>query len=130
MTYYQELQTPCFIFDEAEFKRGICGFRDALKKFFQRVDIGYSVKTNSLPYALRTARDNSCMAEVVSYDEYELALLCGFSYDRIIHNGPIKSQTSTIQAIIGGVLSISKPKKSWNGLGSCLGIGISGLASD
>lgn len=111
MTYYQELQTPCFIFDEAEFKRGICGFRDALKKFFQRVDIGYSVKTNSLPYALRTARDNSCMAEVVSYDEYELALLCGFSYDRIIHNGPIKSQTSTIQAIIGGGIVNLETKK-------------------
>lgn len=102
MTHYQELHSPCFIFDEAEFKRGICGFRDALKKRFQRVNIGYSVKTNSLPYALRMARDNGCLAEVVSYDEYELALLCGFSHDKIIYNGPIKSQASAIQAIMGG----------------------------
>lgn len=102
MTHYQELHSPCFIFDEAEFKRGICGFRDALQKRFHKVDIGYSVKTNSLPYALRMARYNGCMAEVVSHDEYELALLCGFYPDKIIYNGPLKSQTTAIQAIMRG----------------------------
>lgn len=115
MTHYQELHSPCFIFDEAEFKRGICGFRDSLKKRFQQVDIGYSVKTNSLPYALRMARYNGCMAEVVSHDEYELALLCGFSPDKIIYNGPLKSQTTAIQAIMrGGGMNIeTKRELEW-----------------
>lgn len=115
MIHYQELQPPCFIFDESEFKRGICGFRDALKKRFQQVDIGYSVKTNSLPYALRMARYNGYMAEVVSHDEYELALLCGFSHDKIIYNGLIKSQTSAIQVIMGGgILNIeTKRELEW-----------------
>ena len=52
---FNELNTPCFIFDKAEFKRGIDGFREALNSCFKHIDIGYSVKTNSLPYALRLA---------------------------------------------------------------------------
>lgn len=65
------LQTPCFIFDEAEFKRGVYGFRDALLKKFDQVDIGYSVKTNPLPYVIRHAGKLGCKAEVVSQDEYD-----------------------------------------------------------
>ena len=57
-----ELPTPCYIFDEAEFGRGIDGFKEALLTRFADVAIGYSVKTNSLPYALRQARLHGCMA--------------------------------------------------------------------
>ena len=56
--------TPCFIFDEAEFGRGIDGFRGALEEKFGKVTVGYSVKTNSLPYALRMAGDLSHATEV------------------------------------------------------------------
>ncbi len=104
MKKINNLITPCFIFDEAEFKRGICGFRDVLQKRFHKVDIGYSVKTNSLPYALRMARYNGCMAEVVSHDEYELALLCGFYPDKIIYNGPMKSNETFLGAIRGNAI--------------------------
>ena len=94
--------TPCFIFDEAEFRRGIDGFRGALEEKFGEVTVGYSVKTNSLPYALRMAGDLGCMAEVVSRDEYELARLCGFTPDRIIYNGPMKSKETFLEAVTGG----------------------------
>lgn len=100
----EELQTPCFIFDEAEFKRGIDGFRDALKACFDCVDIGYSVKTNSLPYTIRQAHKHKCKAEVVSHDEYELARLCGFSPDNIIYNGPMKSKETFLEAVCGGAI--------------------------
>ena len=99
-----ELLTPCFIFDEAEFERGVTGFRDALEKCFDRVAIGYSVKTNSLPYALRKARLSGCMAEVVSHDEYRLARLCGYEPARIIYNGPMKSEETFIEAVTGGAV--------------------------
>lgn len=99
-----DLSTPCFIFDEAEFGRGVRGFRDALAARFGSVAIGYSVKTNSLPYALRQARSLGCMAEVVSHDEYRLARLCGFSPDRIIYNGPMKSRETFIEAVCGGAV--------------------------
>lgn len=102
--YFEELRTPCFIFEEEEFKRGIDGFRGALKSFFDRTDIGYSVKTNSFPYTIRQARELGCMAEVVSHDEYELARLCGFSPDKIIYNGPMKSKETFLEAVCGGAV--------------------------
>lgn len=101
---YKELNTPCFLFDEAEFKRGIDGFGDALRSQFGRVEIGYSVKTNSLPYAMRMAGKLGCMAEVVSHDEYHLAHLCGFSPDRIIYNGPMKSKGTFLEAVADGAV--------------------------
>lgn len=96
---YFNLSTPSFIFDEVEFERSVEGVREALNDKFKDVTIGYSVKTNSLPYAMRLAKENGCMAEVVSYDEYELAKLCGFSVNRIIYNGPLKSKESFLEAI-------------------------------
>lgn len=99
---YKELVTPCFIVDEAEFGRGVSGFREALKGRFEEVKIGYSVKTNSLPFLMALAAENECLAEVVSRDEYELARLCGFSPDRIIYNGPMKSEETFLECIRGG----------------------------
>lgn len=101
---YYSLPTPCFILDETEFRRGVYGFSNALRERFARAEIGYSVKTNSLPYAMRLAGNLGCMAEVVSYDEYELACLCGFNPDRIIYNGPMKSKETFLEAIKGGAV--------------------------
>ena len=99
-----QLQTPCFIFDEHEFSRGTTGFREALQKQFKSHAIGYSVKTNSLPYALTEARKNGCYAEVVSHDEYQLALLCGYAPAEIIYNGPMKSKETFIDAVVNGAV--------------------------
>lgn len=98
------LITPCFIFDEAEFKRGIDGFREALEQKFRSVAIGYSVKTNSLPYALMQALRYGCKAEVVSHDEYKLARLCGFKPCEIIYNGPLKSRETFKEAVTEGAM--------------------------
>ncbi|MDE6278749.1 MAG: diaminopimelate decarboxylase, partial [Paramuribaculum sp.] len=98
------LTTPCFIFDEAEFERGITGFRDALKSYFNKSKIGYSVKTNSLPYALQQAHRYGCKAEVVSHDEYRLARLCGYEPQDIIYNGPMKSRETFIEAVTCGAI--------------------------
>lgn len=111
----KRLITPCFIFDEVEFRRGIDDFRAALRNRFDKVEIGYSVKTNSLPYALMQARENGCMAEVVSEDEYSLARLCGFAPNEIIYNGPMKSQESFIECVEnGGIVNIeTKRELQW-----------------
>ena len=101
---YKNLQTPCFIFNEMEFERGVSGFREALESRFANGKIGYSVKTNSLPYALQFARRLGCMAEVVSHDEYCLARLCGYNPDEIIYNGPMKSKETFLEAVIGGAI--------------------------
>lgn len=103
-SYYYNLLTPCFILDEAEFKRGVDEFGGALRSQFGRVEIGYSVKTNSLPYTMRMAGKFGCMAEVVSHDEYQLACICGFNPDRIIYNGPMKSKETFLESIKGGAV--------------------------
>ena len=84
------LQTPCFLLDEVELGKGIQGFYESLSKRFRHCCIGYSVKTNSLPYAIAKAKKCGCFAEVVSDDELDLALACGYNHNEIIFNGPMK----------------------------------------
>ena len=100
----KELETPCFILDKKEFERSVVGYQQALETKFSRYVVGYSVKTNSLPYCLILARDLGCFAEVVSFDEYNLARECGFEINRIIYNGPLKSKETFLEAIEGGAV--------------------------
>lgn len=101
-TYLECVITPCYLYDGLEFKKSVDGFRQVLLSLLNSATIGYSVKTNSIPYLLKRAKEEDCLAEVVSYDEYELANLCGFSPERIIYNGPMKSKESFLEAVIGG----------------------------
>lgn len=94
------LATPCFILDKHELERSIIGFQNALKSHFEKSLVGYSVKTNSLPYCLFLAMNLGCYAEVVSYDEYNLALKCGYDKSHIIYNGPMKSKETFIDALV------------------------------
>jgi len=113
-----QINTPCFIFDEAGFKRGIEDFHDALTTKFKRITIGYSVKTNSLPYALMQAHRYGCKAEVVSHDEYRLARLCGFNHNDIVYNGPLKSWETFHEAVTGGTIVNIETKRELQWLDS------------
>lgn len=75
-----------------------------MDSLFPQNIIGYSVKTNSLPYLLRIVKEHGCNAEVVSYHEYQLALAMGFPLERIIYNGPLKSKETFLEAIKGGAI--------------------------
>jgi len=98
------LQTPCFLLDEKELGRGINEFYRSLKRHFAHCIVGYSVKTNSLPYAIVKAKDFGCFAEVVSDDELDLALECGYKMNEIIFNGPMKSKTRFLDALKRGAI--------------------------
>ena len=93
------LQTPSFIFDPAELVRSVEGFQEALDKNFKNSVVGYSVKTNSVPACMKLAGEKGAYAEVVSHDEYELALLCGFEKNHIVYNGPMKSKETFLDAV-------------------------------
>lgn len=101
---YKDLDTPCFILDTEEFNRSIHGYQDALKSYFERSIIGYSVKTNSVPYCMKLAGEKGAYAEVVSHDEYQLARLCGFDQKHIIYNGPMKSKETFLDAVVNGAI--------------------------
>lgn len=99
-----ELHTPYFILDKEDLTGNIKSFDSALAEYFNRHVIGYSVKTNSLPYVLKLVRDNNCYAEVVSYHELALALKTGFKPQHIIYNGPLKSKETFLQAVVNGAI--------------------------
>lgn len=84
--------------------KSIRGFQNALAVHFPDSIVGYSVKTNSVPYCLSLANQAGCYAEVVSYDEFELALRCGFNQKNIVYNGPLKSKETFLSAIESGAI--------------------------
>lgn len=88
--------------NEDDLEDGINRFQQALDKNFVNHIIGYSVKTNSLPYLLNKLKERGCFAEVVSSDEYELAKLIGFPIERIVYNGPMKTKVTFLEAIQKG----------------------------
>lgn len=98
------MKTPYYLISESELVKSLEGFKLALSNHFQRYIPSYSVKTNSLPYILRKANSCGYYAEVVSDDEYNLALKCGFEKSLIVFNGPMKSREVFLDAIEGGAL--------------------------
>lgn len=85
------IETPYFLIRERILQDNIEGFRRSFEKYWPNYRIGYSVKTNSLPWIIKWMHDNNVHAEVVSDEEYELATFCGFSGNNIVFNGPIKT---------------------------------------
>ena len=62
---YKTLETPCFVIDEGDLEKSLERFSATLKEQFPQSIPSLSVKTNSLPYLLRVAREHGYYAEVV-----------------------------------------------------------------
>ena len=100
---FTALQTPCFVFDEAELRGNFADFRRALSTYWSpRSNVAYSVKTNPFPWILEVAREEGCYAEVVSNEEYARALEAGFPPEQIVFNGPIKGRDWLFYALDAG----------------------------
>lgn len=115
----RELQTPCFIFDESNFVNNVKCFDARLRTSFPKHIIGYSFKTNSLPRLLYIAKENGCYAEVVSDDEFRLALKIGYDANHIIYNGPVKGHDSFIYAVENGSIVNIDSKRELEWLREC-----------
>lgn len=76
--------------------------RNALRDHWGNFVMGYSVKTNSLPWLLTYLKEQGFYAEVVSGTEYDLVRRLGFPDDRIIYNGPIKERTVFENVLLHG----------------------------
>ena len=102
-TAWGELQTPCFVFDEPELRANFHDFGSALRDAWGPLArVAYSVKTNPFPWILQVAREEGCLAEVVSGDEFALALRCGFSSADVVFNGPVKPRAWLEHALASG----------------------------
>lgn len=101
---FDDLQppTPAFVIDVPTLERFTHRFQQAMTKYWPNSILGYSFKTNSLPWLVTFMRDRGAWAEVVSDAEYELALALDYNPDRIVLNGPYKSRERLRSALLGG----------------------------
>ena len=93
------IDTPCFVIDEEELKVNIRDLHKALNDTWGNYIIGYSCKTNSLPWVMNFVKNEGFYAEVVSDFEYKLAKKIGYTDKTIIFNGPNKGKEIFIQSL-------------------------------
>ena len=92
-------KTPYYVINKDALADGLEKLNKALKKAWPNYIIGYSYKTNALPWVINYFRENGCYAEVVSDDEYELAKSVGVEKAHVIYNGIAKMKESFLEAI-------------------------------
>lgn len=93
------LKTPYFMIDKQALDIGFSKLMNALTAAWPNFIIGYSYKTNALPWIINYFKEKGCYAEVVSDDEYELAESIGIDKAHLIYNGLAKSKESFLEAI-------------------------------
>ena len=98
------LNTPYFVIDKQLLDEAYDKLVVALEKHWNNYVIGYSYKTNSLPWVINYFKDKGCFAEVVSDDEYNLAKFIETPLNKIVYNGPIKTQATMLEAIQNGCI--------------------------
>lgn len=98
----ETLQTPYFVIDEAILQEYYDMLTHSLAQNWNNYLVGYSFKTNSLPWLVSFVKKNGAYAEVVSEDEYLLAKYLGYEDREIIYNGPYKSEESFRNVLLAG----------------------------
>lgn len=93
---------PFYRIKEKELLYDIGLLRDSLTENWGNFVMGYSFKTNSLPWLLSYLRKQGFYAEVVSAEEYDLAHRLGYPGRNIIYNGPIKDKKIFEAVLIAG----------------------------
>ncbi|MGN0386834.1 MAG: hypothetical protein ACI4EX_13250 [Lachnospiraceae bacterium] len=99
-----ELKTPYYVIDEKALDDNFEKLERALKDHWRNSMIGYSYKTNALPWIIRHFDRLGCYAEVVSEEEYRLAKLVGVGKGKLIYNGPVKTKETFLEAIQDGCI--------------------------
>lgn len=94
-------------FNPQQLKKNISEIQRTFGSCFENFFLAYSFKTNSCHEVLEKICGEGLTAEVVSFEEYELALTSGFPHDRIIFNGVCKDKNLMIQcALSGGIVNL------------------------
>lgn len=84
-----------------------------IKTRYPKVQFAWSYKTNYMNAVCRIFHQEGSWAEVVSGFEYEKALKNGVPGNKIIFNGPIKSDAELIKAAQNGSLIHIDRSSSW-----------------
>lgn len=100
-------KTPYFLLDLQKLENNLHNMQRAFRTLWPRFEIGYSFKTNNLPWIASWMKAQGVFAEVVSTPEYELAKYVGYDDSHIIINGPNKGNDA-IKNILqaGGIVNL------------------------
>lgn len=105
---YRNLNTPCYIINKEKLIHNYYSMKESFQKLWsEKFIIGYSFKTNSLPWVVNWMKENGAYAEVVSEPEYRLAMFLGYDKDKVIINGPYKGLNVIIEILEnGGIVNL------------------------
>lgn len=95
----KKLTTPCFVIRTQKVDSLVESCVSSFRKMWPKGIVGYSFKTNNLPWIIKYMREKGLWAEVVSSDEYQLAKKMGYQPEQIIFNGPAKGKSEFIEAV-------------------------------
>jgi len=93
-----------YVYDESRFIDNYNSLKSAFVRNYANTRIAYSYKTNYTPVICQRLNALGGYAEVVSAMEYALARRIGVSPERIVYNGPWKSEQSLREAFAVGSL--------------------------
>ncbi len=96
-----EFGSPVYLLDEPGIHQRLSEMQNISRSIYERCHIAISYKTNPTRNLLLDLHQSGAMAEVVSGDEYQLALSLGVSTNEIIFNGPAKSDSDIRLALAG-----------------------------
>ncbi|MDO9510945.1 MAG: hypothetical protein Q7J34_04235 [Bacteroidales bacterium] len=96
--------SPLFVISEKTLRETFRSARKAFETRYPRVQFAWSYKTNYHGAVCRAYHQEGSWAEVVSGFEYEKALRNGVPGDKIIFNGPDKTEADLEKAIAHGSL--------------------------
>ena len=100
----KKIDTPYYVVHKSIIEEEFYKLKYSLEKYWGNFTIGYSYKTNALPWIITYMEHLGSYAEVVSEDEYSLAQMVGVPTTHIIYNGPIKKKESFQEAILRGAI--------------------------
>jgi diaminopimelate decarboxylase len=90
--------SPLFVLSEKQIRRNSMNINRIFKTRYPKVQFAWSYKTNYLKAVCQVFHQEGAWAEVVSGFEYEKALNNGVPGNKIIFNGPDKSDDDLIKA--------------------------------
>lgn len=95
----EECGSSYYIFNMETLRENYRKIYSAFQSRYNNFIIGYSYKTNYLPYLCKELSKLGAFAEVVSRLEYDLAIKIGVEPNKIIFNGPLKTKEDIFYAL-------------------------------
>lgn len=103
----EQCGSPMHVVFEERLLENLKAFLSSTTSRGTRCDVFASYKTNPVPGVLKLLHAAGAAAEVISEYELRLALHLGVAPDRIVYNGPAKSDASLEMAVTRGIRAIN-----------------------